>query len=432
MAQLLHHLRWKSVAELLSRALSFVFIFCTARVLGAAGYGAYSLPLAWGGIWILTLDWGTHHLLIREIGEGRSLRHLLPPALLLKGIASLVFVLGMTATAWLTPELPASMMAAAILWTFALSWNDGIFALLNAHERFQAEALYRNGMRFLLLLVQLPVLFFYRDVDVLLWASALTQMGLSLALTLRLLWPHRRGMEAAFQKRMASHKALYKTLWKPAFLLWKKGLSFWLTSVAWLIYLKLDLVMLPHFLDSKGLQDSRVQDPLAWLGLYQGSVRLYEVAALGGFILSMSLYPLWVKWDETKRQQVWRRLNLYLWPVMLLMTPVAYFMAPRGVPLLLGPEFTEAVELFQILSLSLPFVVFNQTAFSFFAARHQQHLTALITTVCLLVNGILNAVLIPAQGAAGAAYSTLIADAVLTLGFIGVQYVPIRRTPAAH
>lgn len=419
--RLLTHLRWKSVAELLSRAISLIFIFVTARTLGDTGYGAFSLPLAWAGLWAITLDWGTQHLLIRELGENASPWQLLPAAFYLKVLASLCFALGLGLSSYWAPQIPFHALAAAGLWSIAQSWNDSLFALLNAYEQFKAEALYRNGMRFVLLLPQLAILYWAPDVWTLLWVSAITQALLSVGVYG---WVLRRVLRQnlppnAQVNAQAQHKSLLAPHFQRIYALWRRGLSFWWFHVAWLMYLKLDLVMLPNFLSS-ATETSALQT----LGWYQGAIRCYEIVALVGYILSMSLYPLWVRMEPTARQQFWKRLNRWLWPATLVIAVLAYVVAPLGVPLLLGQAFTPTIGLFRILSLSLPFVIFNQIALNVLAAQHRQYYTAWAASLGLFINGALNAYAIPRYGATAAAWSTVVADLCLSLCFLVLSFWP--------
>lgn len=396
----------------------------TTHLLGDQGYGAFSLPLAWAGLWALTLDWGTQHLLIRELGENKSPWVLIPQAMQLKLFATLTFCVGLALSAQSLPQIPVHALAAAGLWSIAQSWNDSLFALLNAYERFQAEAIYRNAMRFVLLLPQLLVLYFVREVWTLLWVSALTQSLLTLFFYGHVLWRLRSVFHSPDALPWSS---LLRFRRKPLLALWRAGLAFWWFNVAWLVYLKLDLVMLPSLLTTSPLPGV---NPLQTLGWYQGAIRCYEVIALMGHILSMSLYPLWVRLPQAQRPGFWLRINGWLWPTSVGVALVGYGLAPVGLPLLLGPTFQPAIGLFQILSLSLPFVIFNQIALHILSVQHRQRLTAIAATLCLLLNGTLNFYFIPRYAATAAAWSTVAADILLSVLLFSVSLLA-PRTPAA-
>lgn len=395
----------------------------TTHLLGDQGYGAFSLPIAWAGLWALTLDWGTQHLLIRELGENKSPWILLPLAMQLKGFATLTFCVGLALSLPWLPQIPVHALAAAGLWSIAQSWNDSLFALLNAYERFQAEAVYRNLMRFLLLLPQLLVLYFVREVWTLLWVSAITQSILTLGFYGHVLWK----LRVSFTLPEAPPwRSLVRFQAKPLFQLWRSGLAFWWFNMAWLVYLKLDLVMLPSLLTTSPLPGV---NPLQTLGWYQGAIRCYEVVALMGYILSMSLYPLWVRLPQAQRQGFWLRINAWLWPFSGGVAILSYILAPIGLPLLLGSTFQPAIGLFQILSLSLPFVIFNQIALHILSAQHHQRLTAIAATLCLALNGALNFYFIPRYAATAAAWSTVAADILLSLLLLSFSLLA-PRTPA--
>ena len=59
------NMRFKLLAEGVSRVFSMVFFWVLAQALGADGYGRYAFPLAFTGLFLYFSDCGLNTLLIR-------------------------------------------------------------------------------------------------------------------------------------------------------------------------------------------------------------------------------------------------------------------------------------------------------------------------------------------------------------------------------
>lgn len=387
--RLLRDFGWKTLAEGLSRILGLVFVVLLARSLGDEAFGLYSLPLALAGLLSVLLDFGSHSLIVRELARKPQqgdliLKHLVGLRLISSGVFVVILLACWPLFASQTSALRI-LSAGAIL--LGQSWIDTWIALLNAREQFRIEARLRFWLKLGLLLPQLLVLGLWPGIDSVLLAGAFAHL---------LFLP-----VIAMQLKLTREPVQKSWLLR----LFKDGFGFWLANVSFVLYLKLDLVLLPLLGRSS-----------AELGWYQAAIRIYELLMLGGYLLSMAAFPKLSALAQ-EREQFWPKALRWLGlsaGLGVIVALLGYVLSP-WLPMLLGPEFTPAVTSLQWLCLSIPAVYINLFGFNLLGALNRQNLTAWATGLCLALNLGLNLWLVPTQGHIGAAISTLCADVGLCL-----------------
>ncbi len=389
--RLLKDFGWKTLAEGLSRCLSLLFVVLLARHLGDEAFGLYSQPLALAGLLSVLLDFGSHSLIVRELArepeQGDTiLKHLVGLRVLSSGLFTLSLLACWPVFNHQTTVL--RILAAGGIW-LGQSWIDTWIALLNARSAFRLEARLRFWLKLVLMLPQFLVLLIWPGIDSVLIAGAFTHL---------LIMP-------VIISQLKLAPGAYQLSWFKRLL--RDGFGFWLANVSFVLYLKLDLVLLPMLGRSA-----------AELGWYQAAIRVYELLMLGGYLLSMAAFPKLSAlaqgpdfWQKAPR---WLGLSAVLG---LGVGGVGYLLSP-WLPLLLGPDFKPTVSSLQILSLSVPAVYLNLFSFNLLGALNKQNLTAWATGLCLALNLGLNLLLIPRLGHVGAAWSTLAADVGLSLMLI--------------
>lgn len=395
----LRQLGWKTFGELLTRILSLGFFFVLARVLGDTYFGLYSWPLALAGFLSVILDPGSHSLLIREVARSPEQQtRILQNTLVLRGLASFAFlglillILPLNQLYQVYDEAPLALLAASLI-MIGQSWLDTWSAWLNAHQEFKQEARIRFVLKVFVLIPPLICLWYKPSILCLLWSSALAHL---LCLPL-FVWSIRRHLHPGLA---VSRSEIHSY--------WRQGLGFWMANISWILYLKLDLVMLPLL--------GRSPDELAW---YQVAIRFYEIVCLGGYLLSMTLFPrLSALADQKQAFEQLTRQSLKLTSLAGCLAAVSAAVLSFVLPMALGSNYAPVVSLCHWLCWSIPLVYLNLVLFNVLGAQHQQQKTAYATTLCLLFNGLCNLYAIPRWGAQGAAISTLLADSILCLSLL--------------
>lgn len=389
---LLQNFGWKTLAEGLSRALGLLFLILLARRLGEQGFGLYSLPLASAGLLAVLLDPGTHSLLIRELArESDAARQatIWTHVLWIRAACSLLFLLLLAASGPLLGGTSLGRLLPAGCMLLGQSWIDTQVAWLNARQAFRAEARLRFWLKLGLLLPQFFAIWLFPSIDGLLWAGALAHLAWLPVMA----WQLRRGLPAPAAFSWASFRHLLH-----------ESMGFWLANLSWMLYLKLDLVMLPLLGRSA-----------AELGWYQAAVRFYELLGLVGYLLSMAAFPrLAAEAADTAAFAANSRRLLKLTLALGCVSGLAGAALAPLLPLGLGPGFAPAVPALQLMSLGIPAVFLNLALFSVLGAAGYQGMTARATGGCLALNALLNLLLIPHGGYLAAAADTLAADYLLT------------------
>lgn len=400
-------LGWKTLAELGTRVIGILFFIWVARQLGDTDYGRYSYPLALAGLWAVLLDWGQNALMVRDLGRQDFSRFpFLRRVLTLKLSASSLFLVCFVLACWFSAQaLPFSWLVAAALFVLGQAWLDTLAAALNSQHLFQLEARLKIMQRLLVLIPQAMVLIIKPQIGLLLGVAAIAQLCSVLlawllarpALSDCARLPIAEPLQASAPSELSAPGYGY---------LLRTGMGFWLANIAWLLYLKVDLVMLPG-----------LGRPLVELGWYQAAIRAYEMFALAGYLVSAALFPLLAA--RFKQSHPPAALLLKAWSQLALVALglgfLAWFCAPMALVWALGPGFEPAGQSLAILSLSIPFVFMNQIGFNLLAALNRQSRVAIATSLCLALNICLNSFWIPASGQLGAAWSTVLADILLWL-----------------
>jgi len=178
------------------------------------------------------------------------------------------------------------------------------------------------------------------------------------------------------------------------------GLSFWLANVSWMLYLKIDVVVLSLL--------SRPENELGW---YQAAIRFYELGLLIAYLVSSVLLPILSNPEQVRLSS--SRLSYYLSSMAVLgggLSGLGILSSGYVLPLFLGDNYTNSAGILSILLLALPYVFMSLLWFTILGAKDLQYLVARAASLCLLLNVCLNFYLIPRFGYTGAAWATVAAD----------------------
>ncbi|MGE3725379.1 MAG: flippase [Candidatus Sericytochromatia bacterium] len=415
-----NNMRFKLLAEGVSRVFSMIFFVVLAQALGTEGYGRYAFPLAFTGLFLYFADCGLNTLLIRELARYREqAQQYIYHALFLKGALTLFTLALMQSAAWLSGlragEFEAIFWAGLI--TLAMGWLDLLSAIFNGLEWIEAETALRLQNRLLTLGSILLTLCWSRDVLLLLKILALAN-GLSLLL-------------GAIQvKKLVATRQIWpqKSVWNWRFAgqLLQTGLPFWLSGLFALLYFRMDVAML-HLLGRSAAE----------VGEYQAVVKLLDLLVLLPNLLLMAIFPVLSQWGSEEQAQKQTRIQtqiqtqmqtltrqslelawLVAWPLSL----GGYLLAGPMIESLLGKAFGAAVPFWQILLLSLIFLFVNHICFYSLAALNLTRLLVLSSALGVGLNLGLNLLWIPLWGGLGAAWSTVLTEALVCLINFTVLY----------
>lgn len=184
---------------------------------------------------------------------------------------------------------------------------------------------------------------------------------------------------------------------KYLYLIQARATYIFLSSLFTIIYLRVDILML-SWLDTP---DS--------VATYTIASRVLELSLIIPAVISAILIPKFAKSKEInfKRELILQFLIGVL--VMLLFLSISKYLITT-----LFPNYQNAVEILEIILISIPFMLLNNYLFSYFISKKKSHLYLISTSTMALLNIVLNLLTIPKYSYFGAIYSTLSTEIVGT------------------
>jgi O-antigen/teichoic acid export membrane protein len=179
----------------------------------------------------------------------------------------------------------------------------------------------------------------------------------------------------------------------------KNSFPLLLTSMAILIYMKIDQVMLKELVDTETV------------GTYAAAVKLCEVWYHIPVIIAVSLYPAIIgvkdKDPALYHAQLQKLYTLLVWVAIALAIPIT-FMADWIIYIFYGNEYIESAIILKIYVWAGIFVSMSLANNKWMVIENFQNYILLTTILGMSSNIICNVILIPSYGAPGAAVATLI------------------------
>ncbi len=169
----------------------------------------------------------------------------------------------------------------------------------------------------------------------------------------------------------------------------------------------------------------------AAVGAYGAAYKILESFMFLPAIFLAALYPAFA---ETTRTSVERMKRVYRntlrWMLLMGGAIVAgtLIFASLGLRILYGKAYAEAAPVLRILSPALLFIFVNYALTHYLVALRGQKWNAIFAGICVLVNVLLNFLLIPRWGGAGAAAATVATEAALFV----LCFFAVRRRMARH
>lgn len=380
-------LLFDKVSRLGAGLLVGVFI---ARYLGPENYGLLNYAIAFSGLVGAFASLGLDSIVVKELVKNSIKKdEILGSAFLMKlGAGLLVLIINL---------IIISIVKSGdrfVLALVALSSLGFVFQAVNVIDFYyqsqvkikysilaqNAAFLILVGVRIILLLTKAPVI-----------AFAFSTAAESVLISVFLILAYRNFSNLSIFKWKFDNKVAVK--------LFKESWPLIFASVASMINMRLDQVLIGNMLDEKSV------------GIYSVAVRISELWFMIPMFLGMSIYPSIIAAKEKSYDFYRKRLHKIVFYMSCFVLPLALiitFGSNLIIQLLYGPQFLGAGKILAIHIWSgVPYVA----AFAYGQVFYIENLTRLslysaIYTV--IINVILNLLLIPQYGAVGSAVSSLI------------------------
>jgi len=381
--------------------LSILVVSYTARKLGRADYGLFSLAFTFPEFFIVFGSFGLRSVTVREMASARDraieiLSGILPLRLLL-----LFLFLPLTiVSAWLLgyQDRILVLIALATLSIFLELCSRIIYDVFQAFEEMRGIALRDIFLRLFTGILALLVLFRGGGVLDVAWVYVL---GAMLGLVINCILYVRRFVRPCL--------SLQYSRWLP---LLREGMPFALTGLVSAAYMKIDILMLSRLVDDEAV------------GIYNAAAnliyKLQFIADAVGTAAFPALAHLYVQ-QRRDADDVMQRALLLLLCIACPLTFGGIITSSQFVYLLYGGQFSGSVDVLMLLLAALPLMYVNTLLHFVLGAVGRQQIVFRLLCVLLCCNVLLNMVCIPRwheKGAALATVATELAGTLMLLFFV--------------
>ncbi len=383
--------QWLSVAY--GAAVMFIFLVFLARSLGPSSLAIFLYIQAIASLFAILQDGGFQVILFREKVAPSEPSGLTADALAAGyfSYVALVTLLGsavilLSATAYKTAFILAFIYLAGRCLTNMVS------SLLKGEGFFTREALWRfQAYTFLILPAFILIRFTPPSPEKVFFGFIIGQL---------LLMTTGIGRKYIFRPKL--------TL--PPWHMWKPCLAIMIISSATVVRFKSGIVLLKH-----------LQPDLALVGHYGAACQLLDgVTVLAAPIADLLFRYLRQSWlDKAAFSRKFGRSMIGVIAVAILITAAGILFAPTIIVLIFGKAYVASADILPVLLCALLFLLPNFILAEGLVALNGEKYYAFSAMLCAVVQVGLNLILIPRYFAAGAAISTVAAEALLTLFLAG-------------
>ncbi len=386
---------WLFFGQFFSLLASFFVGAWLARYLGPSDYGLINYAIAFVGLFAMFANLGVDFILNRElVKEPDKKDQLLGTSFYLKLIGGLLSVLFITLIAFLIDFDP---LARLLIILFSSSLIFQATNVITAFFQARVEAKYNVKAQLLAMAITsvLKISFIVFNLPL---------VYLILVYAFDTLW---NGLGLYINYRQQGFKvSTWRFQFPLAKSLWYDSWPLMLANTAAFIYLRIDQVMIGHFLDQRAV------------GWYAAAVKFAEIWYFLPMLICASLFPAIINAKLKSARLYYNRLrNLYVLIVIiaLLVAIPTTLLAPWAVPFIFGQEYIPSINILQIYIWSGLGLYLGWAVSQYLIAENLTKKLFIIHLVAMSTNIGLNLYLIPALGLTGAAWTTLFSYLILPI-----------------
>ena len=389
--KIISNISWLAGDKVLDVFLRVTVGVLVARYMGVEWFGYLHFSLAMVALLIPVVTLGLTSIVVKRIVLDSSQKgRLLGTAFVMQFVTSLILSAGLVLTVYFfdigpePSEFFVSILAITLIFHSAdpvKSWNQS--QLTSKYTVWAKRLSLAVGLSIRLLFIQFSVAFIY-----FIWAWVVEAI-----LKAYFMFHFYRKNESlsnwTFDRKIA--KTLFKESWPIMF-----------SSIASVIYLKIDVVMMGSLLTGRDV------------GLYSAAVRISDLFYFIPAVVTSTLLPTVVRSsqldEDVFRQRVQALLDL-LTLYSILVVVFLWFGADRLVAGLFGAEFLGAGSILQIHAFAIFFVAAGSSRNVMLIAENRTVFIMLSTILGAVINIAMNLFLIPLYSGIGAAIATVVSYA---------------------
>lgn len=382
------NLGWMFFAKIGSMLITFLATAYIARNLGPTNYGELSYAISFVSLFSFMASMGIDGILHRELIKYPERRNeLLGSAIGIRIIASVITVIITILTAFLVSPKDVSILLIVIV---SLGSIAGSFQLLGYEFQAESKSKYPSilslGIVLILNILKIIIIFFDQGVIYLALVILLEPILYSVGYIY---------LKNKFYNDFQEIKFKSETAW----LILKDSFPLIFASAFYLIYARIDQVMLKNMVNAEAV------------GLYDSAVRLSEISYFIPQILIVSLLPTIINAKKTSDGLYYKRIKKLFLVILLISTLISLattMLSEKLVVIIFGAGFLGAVPILGIYVWSNIGASLNMAIQQILVVENSIKFISISAFFGMITNVALNMILIPEYGASGAAFATLI------------------------
>jgi len=385
-----------AIAEAINRASSFVVGIWLARYLGADDFGRWTFVLSTLALFYIIADLGLSTLATRDIAQQREKSsHYLGNLLVIKLVLSLVaFLLVILTIPWLRDDARILTITYPLgLATLINALTQTLYVTFRAHEKMYWEAISKSISGITTIAVVGALIVARLGISPLGWGYALASL-LVLGVTTVITWRFITTFTLRFDRDFVKYLAIET---------WPFALGTAFASV----YRYIDSIML-----------GRLRE-LAEVGQYNAAYRIVDAMILGSTLAGVAIYPLLSRLAHHHQIDKLRHISARLTSLFATVTvPVVVLVILWSTTIMrwiYGNQYTAGTASLAILAGTALISYLNVVPVKLLQSTRHQRIPMYAAGLGTVVNITLNILLIPAYGMWGAAWVTLISEALIAL-----------------
>ncbi len=383
---------WLAIDKLLRMGVGLIVGVWIARYLGPEQFGLLSYTMAFAGLFLPLASLGLEEIVVREIVERPDEKYkLIGAAFILRAIGGILSVVIATLSISLSREDHASWILVSIFsGIYIFQAFDVIIYWFNS--QVQSKYVVIAGSIAFISTTILKIIFLQTRASI--FAFAAVSLGEALIAAISLILFYQSNQQSIL-------------MWKPDFVyakwLIQKSCPMILSTVATVLYLKIDQVMLGQMLGDKTV------------GIYSVAVRISEIWYFIPVAIASSVAPSIISARQKSLDEYHQKIQTVLNGVVLLAYAISISMSFLAAPIILhlyGLAYEESIPILMVHIWSSLFVFLVVTRGIYLIAEDLTIIYMQTTLLGAFTNIILNLILIPHYSGLGAAIATVISYAV--------------------
>lgn len=392
-----------TLALALQKLISFGYFIIIARSIGVENTGRFSFALSFAAVFAMFLDFGLNQALIRESARDQETSQKnLANVVGFKMIGSVViygvlfFLVNLLDYPDLTKQLVYVAGLVMLIDSFALSF----FSVLRGRHNLMYESVCVVANQILVVVFGLLAIYFNLGLTALISAYVFGS-AFNFFFTARVLKKKYRVVPRAALNKEALRKIL------------KIALPFGLAGIFIRIYSSMDMILLSKLTDD------------ASMGLYSVAFKITFALQFIGVAFSAGVYPAFCSYFVHSKERLGRTFVKAVRYLLIISLPLSFgliSLADKAIGPIFGKEYIPAIPALNVLMASLVLIFLCFPVGAILNACDRQSRNTIHLGVVAVSNIILNLILIPLFGFAGAAWASLLSYVLLFgLGIVVVE-----------